>query len=361
MTPETKEIVTLVHIISAIVFLAAGGCIFLIFLNRVLLRFKDGKSKTCIIVMTAFILTAGPALLGYIIGASLWILVPIFVLIGIMAGEIRRAVIRSRCQGTPPIERKNVHVSLKRPFTNTDLIITRYEVRCPNWRGQKLRIVHISDLHISEHYPSAFYQNVITHINEAEPDLLFITGDFVNDVDSIPLLPDILTPLSARYKTFAILGNHDYWVGANEIENAIRSSGITLLRHECHHIHINTDRGDIVLCGYEYPWSSNLLHIPSVPSDAFMFVLTHTPDNIYQLIETQANAVFAGHYHAGQFRIPYIGSIVVPSIYGRRFDHGHFIVNGTHLFVTSGLGAAVFPLRLYCQPDIFIVDFTENP
>jgi hypothetical protein len=102
MSPEIEEIATLVHIISAIVFLAAGGSIFLIFLNRVLLRLKDGKSKTCVIVMTGFILTAGPALLGYIIGASLWILVPIFVLVGIMAGEIRRTVIRFRCQGTPP-------------------------------------------------------------------------------------------------------------------------------------------------------------------------------------------------------------------------------------------------------------------
>jgi predicted MPP superfamily phosphohydrolase len=70
--------------------------------------------------------------------------------------------------------------------------------------------------------------------------------------------------------------------------------------------------------------------------------------------------VFAGHYHAGQFRIPYIGSVVVPSTYGRRFDHGHFIVNGTHLFATSGIGVAVLPFRIYCQPDIFIVDVMET-
>ncbi len=70
--------------------------------------------------------------------------------------------------------------------------------------------------------------------------------------------------------------------------------------------------------------------------------------------------VFAGHYHAGQIRILYLGSLVIPSLYGRRFDHGHFLVNGTHLFVTSGIGTATFPIRLYCQPDIFIVDILGN-
>ena len=85
-------------------------------------------------------------------------------------------------------------------------------------------------------------------------------------------------------------------------------------------------------------------------------VLTHTPDNIYELSGPGVTAVFAGHYHAGQIRIPLLGSLVVPSAYGRLFDHGHFVVNGTHLFVTAGVGAAVPPFRVYCQPDVFIVD-----
>ena len=58
-----------------------------------------------------------------------------------------------------------------------------------------------------------------------------------------------------------------------------------------------------------------------------------------------------------QTKIPIIlGSIVIPSIYGRRFDHGHFVIKGTHLFIASGVGAANPPVRIYCQPDIFIVD-----
>jgi len=56
------------------------------------------------------------------------------------------------------------------------------------------------------------------------------------------------------------------------------------------------------------------------------------------------------------YRLPFLGSIVVPSLYGRRFDHGHFVVNGTHLFVSSGIGVSSPQFRLFCRPDIFIVD-----
>jgi len=48
--------------------------------------------------------------------------------------------------------------------------------------------------------------------------------------------------------------------------------------------------------------------------------------------------------------------VVVPSAYGRRFDHGHFVVHGTHLFVVSGIGVIGPPFRVYCQPDIFVID-----
>jgi hypothetical protein len=56
------------------------------------------------------------------------------------------------------------------------------------------------------------------------------------------------------------------------------------------------------------------------------------------------------------YRLPFLGSIVVPSLYGRRFDHGHFVVNSTHLFVSSGIGVSSPQFRLYCRPDIFVVD-----
>ena len=85
-------------------------------------------------------------------------------------------------------------------------------------------------------------------------------------------------------------------------------------------------------------------------------VLSHTPDNIYEVAERGATALFAGHTHGGQFRLPLLGPLVVPSRYGRRFEEGHFVVNGTHLFVSAGVGADAPALRLWCPPELIVVD-----
>jgi predicted MPP superfamily phosphohydrolase len=89
-------------------------------------------------------------------------------------------------------------------------------------------------------------------------------------------------------------------------------------------------------------------------------MLTHTADNIYEISKTRPVAVFAGHYHGGQIVLPGIGPPIVPSRFGRRFHHGHYKVNGTRLFVTSGIGSAFPPVRIYCKPEILIVDFAAK-
>jgi predicted MPP superfamily phosphohydrolase len=115
------------------------------------------------------------------------------------------------------------------------------------------------------------------------------------------------------------------------------------------------------ICGCEEPWSERDWNLPQGGTGEPILALTHTADNIYRLNRDGVNVVFAGHSHAGQIQIPWLGPLVVPSDHGRCFDHGHFVIRGTHLFVTAGVGVAGPPLRIYCQPDIFVVDFKASP
>ena len=341
------------RLISAILFATAGGCAFLILLNRVLLPFRDHPLKSIMILVVACGMTGGVSGFGFFTGFSVWLVVPIITLIGVMMGEVHRSRLRLRAKGVPPDETLNARIAVTRPLTSTDLVITRYTIPFSNWHGPPFRIAHLSDLHISAHYSAQYYHDVLRHVAEAHPDMIVFTGDFVTTADDIPLLPQWLPSLNSIAPTFAVLGNHDYWAGADEVAAAVQEAGITLLRHTC-----RTFQGaggqSLYLCGDEAPWGQS--HLADHDADMLRIVLTHTPDNIYRLNAAGAQAVFAGHYHAGQFRIPYLGSVVVPSAYGRRFDHGHFLVNGTHLFVTSGLGTTVAPIRIYCQPDLFLVD-----
>jgi predicted MPP superfamily phosphohydrolase len=321
-----------------------------------LISMKDRKRKPAAIFASFAAVMVGALCLGYAGSGILWVLLPVSLLALALAGEARRIVARRRYRGDPPVERRNTPFSLRKPVTTTDLAVARYELQCPNWQGDRLRVAHVSDFHVNAHLPLSYYRAVMERVAEAEPDFIVLTGDFVSTDEAVPLLPDALAGARGRLGTFAVLGNHDYWADGPGIARAIRTAGITLLENSCHRIPIGDNRS-VVICGYDGPWGhSGPWQAPQVASGELALVLTHTPDNIYRLAGPRIAAVFAGHYHGGQIKIPPLGALVVPSDYGRRFDHGHFVINRTHLFVSAGIGSAAPPFRIYCQPDVFIVD-----
>jgi uncharacterized protein len=355
--------------LSMFLWLIAGGCAYLFFLNRYLIELKDRGRKFPIIATSLVAAAMGSAVVGYLSAGTLWMAVPCAVLAATLLGEVRRAVLRWRCRGDPPVMQENVGISLGQPLTTTDLAFARYEITCRGWSGRDLRIAHVSDFHANHSLPLTYYESAMRWVAETQPDLVFLTGDFVSKREFVPLLPRFLSLARGRLGTIAVLGNHDYWASGTEVADAVRSAGATWLGSGCLDLvvekpttpsedapgqEITSSGAFLRVCGCEEPWARGEWHPPE--PDVLTVVLTHTPDNIYKLSGPGVAAVFAGHYHAGQVRVPGLGALVVPSAYGRLFDHGHFFVNGTHLFVTAGVGAAVPPFRVYCQPDIFIVD-----
>ena len=86
--------------------------------------------------------------------------------------------------------------------------------------------------------------------------------------------------------------------------------------------------------------------------------MSHTPDNFYW----GANGIglmLCGHVHGGAIRVPVIGSIFVPSIYGRRFDEGVFEKGGTVMSVNRGLSGRE-PIRFRCNPQVLRVTLRVN-
>ena len=342
-------------LISLSICLAAGACLFLLAFNRLIIGMTESRTKDAITGSTLLALTVVPAAAGWILGFSVWLILPGLFLASIAAGEIWRVCVRRKCHALGPIETRGFRVSLSQPLTTCDLAVMRYEIAAPQWLLPRLRVAHISDLHVSDKLPMDYYAMVMERVSESDPDLLLISGDFVARARFAPLLRGILPQARARCGAFAVLGNHDHWSGAAAIEDAIRQSGIVLLGNGSRRVGIGGG-GSVVLCGCEDPWSPEPWRAPAPEPGGLLLGISHTPDNIDKFRAAGAFAVFAGHCHAGQIRVPRRGSIIVPSVYGRRFDHGHFQVGATHLFVTSGIGAYSPAFRVYCQPDIFIVD-----
>jgi predicted MPP superfamily phosphohydrolase len=340
--------------LGTLIFALAGLALFLLLLNRWLMFARDGRPKNIYTGLVFAALVGSAGVVGFAAGLSPWILVPALVLCAVAAGEGRRALIRRRYRGSAPVSTENVNVGLRRPLTTTDLAVLRYEIAIPGWQGPDLTIAHLSDLHVHESLPGSYYRSVIARVNDAEPDLVFITGDFVTNASNAEMLPEILGGVRSSLGVYAILGNHDYWADGPRVAGAVREAGITLLHNGCQRLSAG-GKQHIVLCGCEDPWNATRWQAPETRDGDMVLVLAHTADNVYRLSRAGVAAVFAGHYHGGQVRLPLLGPLIVPSVYGRRFDRGHFVVHGTHLFVSAGIGSGHPPLRIYCQPDIVFV------
>lgn len=334
----------------------AAACVYLFLMNRVLIQMRDARHKSWLIRAGGLLSVTLGVALGYWAAGTRWLLVPMIILVVIVSGEAHRLMIRRRCMGAKPVAQEAAAIRLAAPNTTTALAVRRYDLAVPGWRGPNLRIAHVSDLHLNSHLPLAYFEDALRRVAATGPDLVFYTGDFITHVQFIDLAPRVLSLARGRLGTFGVLGNHDYWADPVAVAEAVRSAGVTLLGGECVRVPAG-DGGTVLLTGCESPWSHQPPPAACAPAPGDLpLMLTHTPDNVYRLSSLGYAAIFAGHYHAGQIRLPGLGALVVPSRYGRRFDHGHFVVQGTHLFVTAGVGSAEPPMRLWCQPDVFIVD-----
>jgi predicted MPP superfamily phosphohydrolase len=345
--------ILLLQLASALLYGAAGCAVCVMLFSRGSMLMRYGGLKTRLSGAAYILIASGLFIIGFFAYSPPWIFIPGAVLAFILVGETRMIFSRRANVASSPIDSIPHQVPLMNPITTTDLMAHRYKVFHPKWSGKPFRIVQITDLHVHTDLPLEYYREAIGIAARAKPDLAIFTGDFITKFSSLPKLKLVLRPV-ARVANLAVLGNHDYWVNPEAIRAAVQESGLRLLSNET--ITLNIDGRCVAVTGYDYPWGTNEKSVPARSDGLLHLVLSHTPDNIYRVAGSSANIMFSGHYHAGQIRLPVLGSIIIPSVYGRRFDHGHFIVNGTHLFVASGVGAVHFPVRIYCQPDIFVVD-----
>jgi len=91
-----------------------------------------------------------------------------------------------------------------------------------------------------------------------------------------------------------------------------------------------------------------------------LIVLQHSPDILPVIsaeysISPEMRLILAAHTHGGQVWFPILGRPIIPSGYGQKYAYGHVVDKGMDMFVTSGIGTSVLPLRFMVPPEIAIV------
>jgi predicted MPP superfamily phosphohydrolase len=214
------------------------------------------------------------------------------------------------------------------------------------WHG--LTILHLSDLHLNGTPDRKFFEHVMDECRAWHPDLVAVSGDIVDDPEHHRWIVPVLGRLKWRIAAFAILGNHDGWYDVTLIRRRVRRCGIQLLGNAWTQIDV---RGEpLVVIGNETPWFMPAPDLSACPDGPFRLCLSHTPDNISWARANGIDLMLSGHVHGGQVRLPLVGSLVVPSRYGRKYDCGTFDEPPTVLHVSRGLSGQE-PLRINCRPE----------
>ncbi len=220
------------------------------------------------------------------------------------------------------------------------------------------RIVHISDLHLGQWISAKRIEGVVNLVNKLKPDLIAITGDSVSYVVNEPVLDMLrfLKNLKPNDATVAVLGNHDHWVGPDEIRKVMKESNIIELENDIYTL----KRGDAML--YIAGVDSITLEkqdleavLRKLPSSGPAILLAHEPDFADESAATgRFSLQLSGHSHGGQMIIPGIGTPFRGSKF-RKYPLGEYQVGEMVQYTNRGLGTNVFWIRINCPPEITIL------
>ncbi len=215
------------------------------------------------------------------------------------------------------------------------------------WDG--LSILHLSDLHLCGTPDREFFQTVMDQCLDWDPDFVAVTGDIIDSDRHLHWIVPVLQRLRWRVAAFGVLGNHDSWHHPRMVRRRLVRAGFRVLANTWERLEV---RGEpLTVIGHEGPWFRPAPDLSACPADGFRLCLSHTPDNIRWARRQHIDLMLSGHNHGGQIRFPVIGSVFVPSIYGRRYDCGTFHEPPTLLHVSRGLSGQQ-PLRYNCRPEV---------
>lgn len=232
------------------------------------------------------------------------------------------------------------------------------------------KIVQISDLHVGRFFRADTWARHIARIHSLSPDLVVITGDAMDwarryEADYI----EPLSELSPRVATLAILGNHDFYFGAERLARGYaRAGNVVLLRGA----RFETDAlPGLSIWGMDDPMSP--LAFPSrypelqswarrdLDPNRLNVLLSHRPDAFRLAPELGFDLQLSGHTHGGQIvvQVPWGRRVHVASVLGP-WDRGAFTAGRaraehprvSRLYVNRGLGFAGVPYRRDCPTEI---------
>ena len=230
------------------------------------------------------------------------------------------------------------------------------------------RLIHLSDLHLGPYNSRHYLGSVMDRCSELDAHLLLVTGDFIHgSVEFFEPVARLLARVKTRHGTLAVLGNHDHWQDPVRCRRALTGQGIQIVENRRLFLGaggLTPDppaEGGLCLAGVGDLWEGR--HdmdacFGGVDPATPRLLLSHNPDyaefSSARLSGHRVDLMLAGHTHGGQVRLPGTRSLVVPSFYGSKYARGMVQGPAFPVFVTTGVGVTILPVRLNVRPEVVL-------
>lgn len=234
------------------------------------------------------------------------------------------------------------------------------------------RIAHISDLHNAE--MGKDNGNLLVMLKEAKPDIIAITGDFIDSRNTdIEIALQFAEKAAHIAPCYYVTGNHEAIVPEyDEFRSGLTKLGIVVLEDERIDLEMNDET--ITLIGVNDPSfkfddffddaelvMKNQLRELVKKDDGFTLLLSHRPELFDLYVDSGIDLVLSGHTHGGQFRLPFVGALVAPNQgLFPKYDAGLYSAESTNMIVSRGIGNSIIPFRINNRPEVILIELKSD-
>lgn len=223
-------------------------------------------------------------------------------------------------------------------------------------KNLSLKILQLSDVH---GYNKQDF--ILKTVNDNKPDIIVITGDMIdkrtNNYDAMVRLSEELIKLNPN--VYFVSGNHEDWnAKGEEFVNVLRRKNIKVINNS--NTYFIKDSIKFNICGIDdyYSGRDDLNKaFEGINDKNYTILLSHSPKIIDRIENIKADLILSGHEHGGQVRLPFIGALIAPGEgLFPKYSKGFYYFNNTVLYVDSGLGTSVLPIRFLNRSQISLIE-----
>ena len=231
-------------------------------------------------------------------------------------------------------------------------------LRTDKLKNTSFRVVQISDLHCDKNIRNE--KRIVELVNQLEPDVIVFTGDAVNRPSALPAFKQTMKDLNASLGKIAVYGNWEtrHWVGLDYYSD----TDFQLLDADTVLLDKNDESLSVSGLSCENPGGAGKL-LRGLSADRFNIFLYHYSDLIENAADFHIDLYLCGHTHGGQVALPFYGALMTLSKFGKKYESGLYIVGGTRLYVSRGIGRDAWPgpkMRFLARPEITVFDIVPK-